>query len=816
MSPDRRFGAELRDLRDGAGLTQEGLSERSGVPVRTISDLERGQVKRPHQGTVDALVKGLALASDDREVLLALARGEPAPPRVAHPFRRVFIPPTPLIGREQATADVSSLLADPNVRLVTLTGAAGVGKTRLAERAAAHSARRFPDGVVDADLGAVWDYAALLREIAVALAAPDLETDADGLAALIGDRRLLLVLDNFEQIVDEAALLARLVARSQKLKILTTSRVPLRIRGEHKYEVAPLAFPGPHDDRDQIANTAAVQMFTACARARDARWRLDAAAQDVAAVCRAVDGIPLAIELATSRLGPLDTGELARLIADRLGTLGLLNDGPRDLPQRQRTLSATLEWTYELLPEQARALLRRLAAFPDSYGAETVVEVCAKPAGLDAVDAIGALAVLVDFQLIRRQPSGRYAPYQSVREFSAQRLAESGEQSAAEAAHASFAVRLGEAAAEHLTGPDQAHWFGRLESHHEDLHVAVERLARAGDQLGAARLGGAVWRYWYTRGRIGEGLQLLEQALAEEPPADAAECAIWARAYGGVGALRHTAGDSVGARAAYARSAEFWERSGDHRGLSGALVSQGMYEQYNGSPEEAGQVYARALEIARATGDPRTLGVALVNLGSLLVHEGRAAEAEPLLDEALARFRDCRDLRGEADTLGTRAELAVAQGEHLRARRLAAAAQDLFEELGDQRGVNECLHVQAAAATALDEHAQAHELYGRSVAAHRGLADPWGTAEALLGQATAALLLGHRDEATKLAREARALSAGHDDKRGIAKADGVIGQADGPDGVTDDSSQVRPAGESSASDADADRDQFSATPAPSN
>jgi len=784
MSPDRSFGADLRDLRDAAGLTQEELSERSGIAVRTISDLERGVAGNPRQATAVALADGLGLAGDERERFLALARGEPAPPRTTHLFRRVFIPPTPLFGREEAAADIVSLLADQTVQLVTLTGAAGVGKTRLAELAAARSARRFPGGVVDADLGAVWDVAGLTREIAAALQAPDPEADIDGLVSLIGERRILLVLDNFEQIVAEAPVLARLAARCPKLKILTTSRVALRVRGEHEVKVPPLAVPRPRDDFEAIVDSAAVHMFAACARARDSRWRLDeGAAPDVAAVCRVVDGIPLAIELAASRLGSLDTGQLAQLIASRLGTIGLLADGPRDLPERQRTLSATLAWTHELLPQEPRALMRRLAAFPDSYSAEAVVETCAEPAGLDPIDAVGALAVLVDFHLIHRRVDGRYAPYQSVREFAWQRLAESGERAAAEGAHARFAVRLGEAAAEHLTGPDQAIWFERLETHHEDLHVAVERLAGAGDRLSAARLAGAVWRYWYARGRIGEGRRLLEVALDKDPPADpgTVESAVWARAYGGVGALRHTAGDIAGAKAAYTRSISFWERSGDRRGLSGALVNMGMFEQYNGSVQEAERRYTRALEIARTTGHPRSLGAALLNYGSLLMQEERSPEAEPLLDEALVRFRDCGDLRGEADTQGSRAELALARGEYLRARRLAAAARSLFEELKDKRGMNECLHVQAAAAAGLGEHSEAHALYQRSVAAHRKLADPWGTAEALLGQANASLTLGRLDEAAKLAREARALAAGNSDERGIVKADYVIAQIDGTD-----------------------------------
>jgi predicted ATPase/DNA-binding XRE family transcriptional regulator len=802
MSSGHSFGAELRTLRTAAGLTQEELGECSGIAARTISDLERGVSSSARQATAERLAGCLELVGGDLERFLALARGEPAPPHT-YRFRRVFTPPTPLFGREEAASDVVSLLADQAVRLVTLTGAPGVGKTRLAETVAVRISPRFPGGVVDADLGAVWDGAGLTREIAVALQAEDLGADVVGLADLIGERRMLLVLDNFEQVVAEAPILARLIARCPTLKILTTSRMALHIRGEHTVEVQPLAVPGPHDDLDGIADSAAVRMFAACARARDSQWRLDAgAAADVAALCRVVGGIPLAIELATSRLGPYDTGQLARLIGNRLDSMALLTDGPRDLPERQRSLTATLDWTYELLPDEPRALLRRLAVFSDSYSTEAVVETCAKPAGLGAIDALGALAVLVDYHLILRRPDGRYVPYQFVREFALRRLTESGEQLAAETAHARFAVRLGEGAAEHLTGPDQAVWFERLETHHEDLLVAVERLASSGDQLGSAQLAGAVWRYWYARGRIGKGRQLLELVLEQGPPVDpdAEESAIWARAYGGAGALRHTAGDSTDAKDAYIRSIELWERSGDRKGLSGALVNMGMYEQYNGSAAVAEQLYARALEIARAMkiartkGYSRSIGASLINYGSLMVQEGRQVEAAPMLDEALASFRDAGDLRGEADTQGWRAELALARGEHSRARRLAAAAQALFEGLGDERGVNESIQVLAAAAAGSGEHHEASELYERSVAAHRRLDDPWGISEALLGQAAAALALGQPGEAAKLAREARELAAGNEDARGTAKADHIIGQIDGTGDGDESCPDVAPPG----------------------
>ncbi|GAA1980695.1 ATP-binding protein [Catenulispora subtropica] len=773
---DHTFAALLREERRAAGLTQEELAHRSGVAQRTISDLERGKFPSPRVQTVRLLAGGLGLSGPRRERLEHAARGLPTGPDPAAVFSRVRIPPTPLIGREADTARVADLLTAGTSRIVTLTGPGGVGKTRLAAAAAAAAATAFPDGVRDVDLVPLRDADDLLRAIAHRLTAPGggEVADAADLAARLGGDRLLLVLDNMEHLVDHADPLTALVSGCPNLSVLVTSRVPLRVRGEQEYAVAPLPVPGPEEVAGPGAAVgvggaggaagagtplpASVELFTLHAARRRYGWRPTAAdLRHVGAICRALDGLPLAIELAAERIGSLDPASIVDALASASGALGLLADGPRDLPDRQRSMAASVRWSYEQLPEAGRTLLRSLAIFPARWRWEAL-------AAVGGPQAPVAVAELVDSHLVQIQegPNGlTYRLSQPVREFAAEQLEQHAETATVSRLLTDYAVELADRAEPHLTGPDQAAWLDRLDDEHDTLRAVLARLVEDGGAEQAIRLSGALWRFWYARGHIRGGRAWLRRALTAldadpsraDPPA-AADAVRLARALNGLASLESCLEETAGVPGLYKRAIALWERAGDTAGSSASRTNLGMYEHFYGSPEAARDLYRQAADDARTGGHDRPLGAALVNLGQLLTGIGETEAAEASLDEALEAFRRHGDLRAQADTLGCLAELALTRSRPRQARRHAASARRLFTALNDELGVTQTWEVTARCEAAEGDYAAADERLGKVLARYEELEYPWGAAEAVTARARFAAAGGDPDLAYVLATDA--------------------------------------------------------------
>ncbi|HEV8637512.1 MAG TPA: helix-turn-helix domain-containing protein, partial [Chloroflexota bacterium] len=404
------LGDQLRRLRVRAGLTQEVLAERAGLGVATIGALEEGRRRRPYPSTVAALAAALGLAPADRAALLELASGPsarpdaPGPPPTAHgttrPAARVRlpVPPTALIGRETEVAAASAMLdpARSAVRLLTLVGPGGVGKTRLGLAVAGALAEAYPDGVVFVDLAPLRDHRLVAPTIARALevAGSGGRSARELLLEHLQARELLLVLDNFEHVLGAAPLLAELLEGCARLALLVTSRTVLRVRSEQRFGVAPLAAPAEELPSVQAAAASpAVRLFVERARAVAPAFALDAGnAHAVAAVCRRLDGIPLAIELAAARAGLLEPAALLRRLERRLP---LLTGGAADLPERQQTLRRTLDWSHDLLGPAEQILLRRLAVFAGGWTLDAAEAVCGG-ADLAADDVLERLGVLVD------------------------------------------------------------------------------------------------------------------------------------------------------------------------------------------------------------------------------------------------------------------------------------------------------------------------------------------------------------------------------------------------------------------------------------
>jgi predicted ATPase/DNA-binding XRE family transcriptional regulator len=633
------FGTRLKALREAAGFTQDELATIAGLSVHAVSALERGERRRPHVETVRALSAALDLTGAARDALVGSAR-PPAPHAAVDELADVALPAalTVLIGREDDVEVLRQWLADHTIRLITLTGPGGAGKTRLALELGHAMADAGSTRVVFVPLSAVRDPGFVAQAIAEAfgladVTAPDLPSRA---RVVCEDRPTLLVLDNFEHVLDAAPLVADLLTSVASLRMLVTSRAPLRLRGEREYIVGPLGLPVNSDATTSTDLAPAVRLFVERVREVQPDFRLTSANDGiVTAICRRVDALPLALELAAPWMKVLTAEELLR----RLEHDVLLSSvAPRDLPERQQTMNATVAWSYQLLEPAEQRAFRRFGVLPGRFPIDAAEAVLAgRERALPGSDeALRAAADLIDKSLLLRVDNSvvatcpLYHMLETVRAYAVLELNVAGEHEDAMEGLVRYCTAEASLAAEGLVGPAQAEWLDRVQEDCESYRAALTWLIERGRPDEASDIAWALMFFWMIRGHAAEGLRWYEGILNLPYVPPAAE----SRALVGAALMWFTQGELVRARSALTRAHALAVGAGDMDMVVRADDLSARVEHAQGNLNAARKRFASAIAGFEALSIPWGVGNAQIGMAAVAAATGDVDQAERLLDEA--------------------------------------------------------------------------------------------------------------------------------------------------------------------------------------
>jgi predicted ATPase/DNA-binding SARP family transcriptional activator len=573
----------------------------------------------------------------------------PAPRTLETRPTNLPLQPTPLIGREREIREVAGLFRRREARVVTLTGTGGTGKTRLAAQVAAELLDDFPDGVFFVNLAPLAYPGLVLPTVAQTLGVQDSGADVgESLVRRLRDRRLLLLLDNFEHVLEAAP--AVLAATTSAVRVLVTSRVPLHLASEQVYEVSPLETPNRTDDVERLLHCESVALFASRARSVRSEFAVTAGnARPVADICTALAGLPLAIELAATRIGVLPPADLLQRL-DR--PLTLLKGGAPDAPQRQRTIRSTIDWSYGLLEPQDQRLFTRLAVFAGGCTLEAAESVCG-----DDLDVVDGLASLTDCGLTRVEGTDeapRFTMLEPIREYAVERFEVSDEAEELRRGHAAFFLGFAEEAEPNLRG-SPGDWLDRLEREHDNFRAALDRLEASGYGETALRLAAALWRFWYLAGHLAEGRRRLESVLATDEHATAAR----AKALNGAAVMAVNSGDTEAAKLRAEEALALHRELGDAWGAAYSLFMLGNAED---DAARAQQLYEESVRVFREHGDEHSALLVTRNLALIYADLGDGERARGLYEDNLERAQATHNDRLEASTLGALALIALDEG----------------------------------------------------------------------------------------------------------------------------------------------------------
>jgi predicted ATPase/DNA-binding CsgD family transcriptional regulator/DNA-binding XRE family transcriptional regulator len=804
MEQDLPFGRWLKQRRKALDLTQHELAERASSSAETLRKIEAGRL-RPSQALAERLATALAIPASEHSSFVRFARSQPhrSPPLV--PTHPVFpTPATALIGRVADSAAVHALLLRDNVRLLTLSGAPGVGKTRLALQAAADIREAFADGTTFVALAPIRDPQFVFSVIAQALKVRESGSQPiiDTLVVALQDKRLLLVLDNFEHVTSTAPLIAVLLEQTRYLKLLITSRVALHLVGEHEYVVEPLALPasGEAMTPETLIQSPAVELFVQRSWAARHDFTLTAAnASAIAAICLRLDGLPLAIELAAARIKILPPQALLRRLDQRLD---LLTSGTADVDARHQTLRSAIAWSYDLLSADDQALFRRLGVFVGGCRLDAIAIVCsdigiaagsAQRPDVSSYTILDGLSALLDQSLIQQtidpDDEPRFTMLETIREYALERLEEATEMETIHQRHAENCLQLAEAANLQVKdGRNQATWLTLMEAEHNNFRAALGQcLSGTGPIELGLQLTAALWRFWSMRGFVNEGQVWLNHALARSQEVDPGLRAMILvragqfslaqgdyqqaieRAKTGLAlaqALKHRENmaialrilgliayyqdDYTAARTHLEKSKQLFQDLGEKSSIGLILNDLGYVAYYQHDLKKAQALFQESLGICSELDDTSGIVQALIGLGDTAYEQQHLQQASALFEEGMALAQELGHKISLARLYARRGKIARLQANYLQATAWYAQSRSLWEDLGDK--VNSALVCYHQGHTLLHQNKVAHAaaLFRESLAVMNTSGRQSSVAECLAGLATVARMLHWPERAARL------------------------------------------------------------------
>jgi predicted ATPase/DNA-binding XRE family transcriptional regulator len=750
---DPSFGRLIKTRRRSLDLTQEDLARRVGYSVITIRKVESDE-RRPSRQLAERLARCLNIDPDERPAFVSLARatGPDDRPELAErvwspgqedrPPTNLPSPLTRLIGREQDVADVRTRLLQKGVRLVSLVGPPGIGKTRLGLQVAADVLHYFPDGVYFIGLAPLSDPALVVPTIARTLGVGQPSADAllARLVEHLQDRRVLLLADNTEHMLDAAPEIAELLTACPGLRVLATSRAPLHLSGERLHHVPPLSLPAPAAGgltAAAAARYAAVELFVERAQAVNPGFALtDANAADVAAICAGVDGLPLAIELIAARAKLLTPHAMRTRLGHRLT---LLTGGPRDLPARQQTLRSTIDWSYNLLEPGEQALFARLAVFIGGCSLDAAERVCNAEGDLP-VAALDGLAGLADKNLLRQEERADGEPYfvffETIREYALERLAGCDSEPSSRSRYATYYLALAETADQHLAGEEQETWLNRLQAEHDNFRAVMDWFVQHRDAEAGLRLVAALWTFWHIRGHQTEARRWISLVTAL---ADGSDPRVRARALFGAGWIAVDQSDHAQARIWFEESAAHFRAAGDDHGLAGVLQGLGLTMIAEGHTDSALKMFTDSLAVYRKLADEQGIAWSLDHLGNAALSSGDYERAGELFAESFDLFSRMHHSWGMALAQHHRGLAALALFEPDRAMVFLSEGLALFEDLGNNWGMATSLDQLGYAALSRGDPPEAGAYFDNSLSLYQAEEDRAGMGRSLAGMASVAV-----------------------------------------------------------------------------
>jgi predicted ATPase/DNA-binding SARP family transcriptional activator len=694
-------------------------------------------------------LRRLERAMLDQDPELDVTSPVPTAAESARPSPSLRARSTSFVGRKRELREILALLSNGDVRLLTLTGPGGSGKTRLAVEATAGLGDEFPDGVVLVELAPIGDPDLVAAAIADRLGVGDRpgQEPAEALAAHLHGRRALLVLDNFEQLLAAAPVLAELLAGAPDVTFVVTSRAPLGISEERIYPVPALELPEPSLTRqpERLRRIEAVRLFVE--RARDVRPDFElteANADAVAELCLRLDGLPLALELAAARIKLLSPSQILLRLG---GRLDLLKAAPgAGMPERHRTLRAATEWSYDLLTAEEQVLFTSLAAFVGGFRLDGAGAVAGE-LGLDVVDGVESL---LNNNLLQTEPMAggepRFGMLGTIREYALERLSERGDGDDVRRRHTGFYRALAEAAEPALLGPHQLRWLERLDAEIADIRAALTWAAESGEAEVGLRIGAALWRFWHLRGIETEGRERLERLLAQRSGSKVARAKAQAR----VASLALMQGDHEAVRRFGEASLLVHRRVGDEQEVASMLGVLVLSSLATGEVDRAHELAEEGLEVARRTGDLSIEAYAAMSAGVVLAHRGELEEAERLLGESVRLARQLGNVRSVAMWTRALGGIALTRGDYPKARMLLEESLDIHRTLGDPWGISHSLSRLALVSLETHDMDASRRLAAESLAIERETGDRPGQIFNFEVLGTLAASVGRPERAVRL------------------------------------------------------------------